>query len=505
MYGSRTMVSVSGFPAIGGVTRVRILSLGVLSCSLSLALAGPLQSQELAGPVVLALEPGADALVPIDLGLARRPGELRLDPVSGAISGPPAPGVQAFLAFDPATGALLAVDLSPIARAGRVRLHPRTGAATPEGVGRPAAPPGPVLVGLDPATGALATVELAATRAPGTFIMDPRSGTLSPSPDESALLGFDLSGGGLVPVFLSPVRGRGLSIDRSTGRLSATAETGSGPVHLLGIRSDGAAIVAVDVDFVHQPGILAIDPGTGLLVAGGEAPDADLTPLGIQSPTGALTRVDLRATPRPGQYAIDLSTGTAEPIAAPALESEPVRSGFLFGGGLEVRQMLKLADVLEEVSPGATDATKIAPGIHAFAEYAWRMISIGAEGGYSVMETEVTFPQGLQTGDLTYFEIGGSVKVRIPVEGPLTPYAVFAILRASIEGDFEIEGLTESRTHETKRDGIGAGFDYWATPNWGVRGEAMYNTTFEDQDAADHIRLHLGVVYSPEGTGRDED
>ena len=114
------------------------------------------------------------------------------------------------------------------------------------------------------------------------------------------------------------------------------------------------------------------------------------------------------------------------------------------------------------------------------------------------MDTEIRFPQGLQTGDLTYFEFGGNVKILIPMEGSLTPYVTFAILRASSEADFELEGLTESRSYEAKRDGIGAGFDYWVTPRLGFRVEGLYNTTFEDSDAAEHLRWRVGLTYSPD-------
>ena len=480
----------------------------LMAVGLLVGLAAPAQPQE---PVVLGLEPGADAPVPIRLELVRRPGELRLDPATGAVSGlGAAAGPMGLLAHDPGSGALLAVDLVPVRLPGRVRLDPRTGVPTAEGLATPSAPtaPPPVLVGLDRTTGALAAVELDFVRVPGAFALDPSSGTISPSPDNAAFLGFDPASGALVPVRISVVRGRGLVFDAGTGRFSAAAETGAGTVELLGVRPMNGAIVPVDFDLVHRPGMLAIDPRTGILAPPGQAAEPGvtaLTVLGIHTPTGALTRLDVTNTPRPGQYAVNFATGRAEPVSAPALETEPPESGFLVGGGIAILQMLELGNVLEQVSVGTPNASEVVPGVRAFAEYAWRAISIGAEAGYTVLESEVLFPQGLQRGDLSYLEVGGSLKIRIPIDAPITPFATASVLGAWIDGDFDLEGQVEARTHETMRAGLGGGFDYWGTPKWGFRLEAVYNTTFESDDAADHIRYGIGVLYSPGGMGADGD
>ena len=350
-------------------------------------------------------------------------------------------------------------------------------------------------------------MRLGFARVPGTYTLDPPSGTLSPAPDASSLLGFDPATGTLVPVRISIERGGGLRFDASSGRLAATGETGTGPVELLGIRPVGGAIVPADLDLSHQPGMLAIDPSTGVLAppaAVAEPGVAALTALGISSPTGALTRLDERSEPQPGQYAVNFAGGTAEPVAPPGLETERPESGFIVGGGIDVRQMLELGSVLEQVSvAGTPNASEIVPGFHAFAEYAWRLISIGAEAGYTVLESEVIFPQGLQRGDLSYLEFGGSVKVRFPIDSDLRPFAAASILGAWFDGDFDLLGLTEARTHETGRIALGGGFDWWGSPKWGVRLEAVYNTTFESDDAADNIRYGIGVLYSPGGMGAD--
>ena len=369
---------------------------------------------------------------------------------------------------------------------------------------------GPVLVGFDPITGMLAPMEIALTREPGTFTLDPRVGSLSPPARGPALIGFDAVTGSFAPMEVSAVRGSGrLTIDPGTGRFSLDATAPApeiGALSLLGVASDGSGLVPVDLEVVYRSGLLTIDPSTGAL-SFPEVPAQEgrevMMMIGIHSPTGALMHGEVESARRTGTFTVDLRAGTVQQVVAqPEAESERP-DGFAFGGGLDLRQMLKLQDVLEEGGVGGTgaSASEIAPGVHGFAEYRWRAISLGIEAAYSVMDTEIRFPQGLQTGDLTYFEIGGNVKLFIPLEGPLSPYATFAILRATSEADFELEGLTESRTYEAKRDGIGAGFDYRVTPQWGFRVEGLYNTTFEDSDAAEHIRWRVGVRYSPAGVG----
>jgi hypothetical protein len=487
-------------------------ALGVLVLSLSL-LPGLLRAQG-SGPVTLiALDPATGVLVPVELELVRR-WDVRLDPGTGAVTAigarPGTVGPPPLLAFDPSTRALIAVELVPVRLPGRIDVDPRTGAPSPQGLETRLPAGGPVLVGFDPVTGTLAPMEIALAREPGTFALDPRVGTLSPPARGPALVGFDAATGSFAPVEVSAVRGSGgLAIDPGTGQVSLdeTAPAQAGSLTLLGVAPDGSGLVPVDLEVVYQSGLLTIDPGTGGFSFPGETPAdaarAVLTMLGVHSPTGALMRGEVESVRRPGAFTVDLLAGTVEQVMAGPETGPDQVNGFVFGGGLDVRQMLKLQDVLAEGGVGATgaSATELAPGIHGFAEYRWRAISVGIEAAYSVMDTEIRFPQGLQTGDLTYFEFGGNVKISVPLEGPFSPYGTVAILRARSEADFELEGLTEQRTYESKRDGIGAGFDYWVTPLWGFRAEGLYNTTFEDSDAAEHIRWRVAVTYSPSGAG----
>lgn len=484
----------------------RILrALGVLLLASPL-LPGLLRAQSDAVTLV-ALDPATGLVVPVELELARR-WDVRLDPGTGAVTAigarPGTVGPPPLLAFDPSSGALLAVDLVAARLPGSIDLDPRTGAPTPEGLAPAAgrAARGPILVGYDPVSGSLAPMRVALERQPGTFALDPRVGTLSPPPRGPALVGFDPATGSLAPVAVAAVRGSGgLAIDPGSGRVSVDGGAApDGALSLLGLASDGSALVPTDLEVVYRPGLLTIDPGSGAFSfpepPAGEA--RALTMLGVHSPTGALMRGEVEAARRPGAFTVDLVAGTVEQVV-PVSEPETERADrFVFGGGLDVRQMLNLQDVLAEGGVGATgaSATELAPGIHGFAEYRWRAFSVGVEAAYSVMDTEIRFPQGLQTGDLTYLEFGGNVKLHVPLEGAVSPYATFAFLRAQSEGDFELEGLTEQRTYESARGGIGAGFDYRITPLWGLRAEGLYNTTFEDSDAADHLRWRLAVTYS---------
>lgn len=507
-----------------GKTKVNRVRADVLFLVLaSLMLAGSLRAQP-AGPVVLVgLDPASGALVPVDMELVRRSGALRLDPRTGTLTGITAESVPdgkpALLAVDRSTGALVAVDFAPVRRPGEIRIDPLTGDLSPEGL---AAQPLAVstaltLVGFDPVTRTLAPVEPRFVRKSGSYTLDFRAGIISPVPPGGAVLTLDPAAGKLVPVEVILARGSGaLVVDPTTGLLSSVGDAAGPPematLSLLGIRSDAGALMPVDLEPLYRPGVLAIDRRTGLFSSSGEILSEDprasfLAILGVQTPTGALIRAEIDPVRRPGEYTVDLRSGALQQVVAPPPPLPKRADAFVFGVGLDVRQMLRLMEVLEEVNTGTTgpDATELAPGIHGYAEYRWKAISFGIEAAYSTLDTEVRFPQGLQTGDLSYTEIGGNVKLLVPLDGPISPYVTFAILRARTEADFAIEGLTEQRTHTTTRDGIGAGFDYWGSPHWGFRVEGLYSTTFEDGDAGEHVRWRLGAMYSPGGVRTGDD
>lgn len=171
--------------------------------------------------------------------------------------------------------------------------------------------------------------------------------------------------------------------------------------------------------------------------------------------------------------------------------------GLVVGFGFDGRQMLKLDDVLGLVDGvGEHSATSFAPGVQFFAEYfLWGMVGLGVEAGWSRMDTEARLPTGVQTGELDYVEIGATARIGPWVGDRFRPYAAFGLFRAWNDAEFELGGATEKRDHVTRRDGLGLGFDYWPGNRWGMRAEGLYSSTFEDDDADEHIRWKLGLMY----------
>lgn len=199
---------------------------------------------------------------------------------------------------------------------------------------------------------------------------------------------------------------------------------------------------------------------------------------------------------------IDVATGTVtQAVTADDIGSTGI-GNFTLGVAFDLRQMYNLDDVAAQ-GDGATDAsaTGWAPGFQLSAEYRFGgMLSLGIDGAYSRMETEMTFPQGRQTGDLDYYELGGSARLGPPQQGPVWPYVVLALHRTWNHADFTLGGITDHRLHKTRRDGLGLGLDYRATPRVGFRFEGLYSTTLEDDDADEHVRWKFGLLYSPTAT-----
>jgi hypothetical protein len=210
-----------------------------------------------------------------------------------------------------------------------------------------------------------------------------------------------------------------------------------------------------------------------------------------------------------GPVTIDVGRGTATQTRTQTGTTNGLaQNRLIFGAGLDILQMTNLENVLEQV-PGGSDAsaTGWAPGLQLLAEWQLRRIlAIGIDAGFSRMETELRFPQGVQTGDLDYYEVGVSAKLGIPTTGRVWPYATVALHRTWNKADFEIDGLSEHRVHKTRRDGIGAGLDYYPRSNWGFRFEGLYSSTFEDDDADEHIRWKLALLFGlPFGTDYAQD
>ncbi|HEY7471929.1 MAG TPA: outer membrane beta-barrel protein [Gemmatimonadota bacterium] len=211
-----------------------------------------------------------------------------------------------------------------------------------------------------------------------------------------------------------------------------------------------------------------------------------------------------------GPVTIDVGTGTVTQTGG----GGGTLSGraLLVGLGFDLRQMLNLEDVLGEI-PGGSDesATSWAPGFQVLSDWRFsRFVSLGIAGAYSRMDTEVRFPAGVQTGDLNYYEYGVNAKLLWPGRR-IEPYITFSLDRTINKGDFELVPLVgtglrmnEHRVHHTRRDGIGAGLDYYpgSSSNWGLRFEGLYSSTFDDADADEHIRWKAALLWRAWGATR---
>jgi acylphosphatase len=199
-----------------------------------------------------------------------------------------------------------------------------------------------------------------------------------------------------------------------------------------------------------------------------------------------------------GPVRIDIGAGTVTQGVA-GVGTSALGGNLTFGVGFDLRQMLELEDVAGR-APGAmgVDATAFAPGFQLFGEYLFlSMLAFGIEAAYSRMETETRLAVGVLTGNLDYYELGGSAKLGAPRRGPIWPFVVAGLVHSWNHMDFEQDGLSEHRLHKTWRAGLGAGVDYLPAPTWGLRFEGLYNTTFDDEDADEHIRWKLGLMYLP--------
>lgn len=176
--------------------------------------------------------------------------------------------------------------------------------------------------------------------------------------------------------------------------------------------------------------------------------------------------------------------------------------GLVLGAGVDFRHMLRLEDVVGQV-PGTSghEATTFAPGIELLAEYElWDgRVGVGLEAGWSPMDVSYRVDGGMQTGEIDYYEIGATARIGPRIGPSFRPYLALGLFRAWNKADFSFDAARESRDHVTRRDGIGAGFDYWPGERWGARFEGLYSSTFEDDDADEHVRWKLGLLYRPFG------
>ena len=180
------------------------------------------------------------------------------------------------------------------------------------------------------------------------------------------------------------------------------------------------------------------------------------------------------------------------------------------GVGIDFYQWLNFEDVAQNALGGfTTEASRTSTGFQAFAEYPCSRfpLSVGLEGSYTSLDVRTPIstiqnPMGVRTGDVNYFAFGPYVRFH-PRTKRFQPYGLLSALYAWNEADFEFDGETDHRTHETWRAGFGGGFQYHLNPKLAVRADGMYSTTFQDNDADDHIRWKFGLLYRPGGTHVD--
>ncbi len=177
-----------------------------------------------------------------------------------------------------------------------------------------------------------------------------------------------------------------------------------------------------------------------------------------------------------------------------------------FGVGIDYYNWINFEDVSGN-QPGVIthDASTTSTGFQAFAEYPCSRfpLSVGFEGSYTTLDTRTSYlAEGdlvrMQTGDISYLAVGPYVRFH-PRTGRFQPYGKLSTLFAWNEADFESEGVTEHRTHDTWRAGFGGGVQYNVNPKLAVLAEGTYSTTFKSNDADDHARWKFGVLYRPGG------
>jgi hypothetical protein len=201
-----------------------------------------------------------------------------------------------------------------------------------------------------------------------------------------------------------------------------------------------------------------------------------------------------------GPVRIDTGTGSVTQDAAPTANGTPSHGGFGIGAAFDLRQMYNLEEVVGDAF-GVSDAsaTSWAPGFQIFGQYSFAgIVALGLEAGYSRMDTETQLAAGVQTGELDYYEVGGTAAVGAPLDdGPIQPYAKVGYYHAWNHLDLLFGDSSEHRLHKTNRVGLGGGIDVRAGDRVCVRFEGLYNSTFEDGDADEHIRWKVGLMFHP--------
>lgn len=177
------------------------------------------------------------------------------------------------------------------------------------------------------------------------------------------------------------------------------------------------------------------------------------------------------------------------------------------GVGIDFYQWPNFEDVSRMAAgdPNNHEASSTSIGFQGNLEYPcyrWPL-AVGLDVGYTMRDVRSGFPsvlnpQQVQTADVSFLSVGPYLRVG-PQRGRILPYGLLSMDYTWNDGDFQLNGLSEQREHTTWRGGFGGGILYPIHPRIVLRGEGKYSTTFEDNDADDHIRWKFGLMYRAGG------
>lgn len=214
------------------------------------------------------------------------------------------------------------------------------------------------------------------------------------------------------------------------------------------------------------------------------------------------------AFPWGNDVTIDIGTGsiTSTPPTPPGGATPPVevdgKDLFAFGATVGFNYWPDFEDIAGD-APGATnvDGTTVSPSFGAFFEggIPGTGLRVGIAGRYSKLDIESTFGSRTQTGELDYYALGPYLRWEFGDDTSRTaPYLTGGFFHAWNKGDFvgEDEPL-HHRVHRNWRANAGGGVVHWATPRFGLWGEALYSPPAGGDDAEHHLGIQVGVSFRP--------
>ena len=186
------------------------------------------------------------------------------------------------------------------------------------------------------------------------------------------------------------------------------------------------------------------------------------------------------------------------------------RRGFYLSvvGGFDYRPLLEdVAVGLQPLVEDSSEVDDVKPFFGASVEYRplkWLGVGIGGSwANHDVLQSYVEADTLPLTGDFNFttWTVGPQVTLSTYVSPRSELYASLKKKWFRNEGDVTWtfpggQTIEEDRSVDGWRDGFGAGFRYWATPQFALMVGAEYLTSFEGDDADDSLRGYLGFGYS---------